>query len=153
MRTAERFLAGLVSATFWTGFFPWGPGTVGSLVALFFFVLCPVHLRLPLLFPLILAAWAGCVLGRKLWGEDPSRVTVDEVAGCWLACLFSFPGWGFRGLAAAFILFRIFDIAKPWPVSVLDRMKSGSGILLDDLAAGLMAGAVLLIAGLFVQGG
>lgn len=141
-----RVFGGAVSATLWTGYFPLGPGTVGSVVACVLFYFCPVHLRLPLLPVVVLLAWAGCEAGRHLWGDDPARVTIDEVAGCWIACLAAPIEWGLWGLFAAFVLFRVFDIAKPWPVCVLDRIKSGMGILLDDIAAGLIAAAVLFTA-------
>lgn len=147
MRGLLRFFGGAVSTTLWTGYFPLGPGTVGSIVACVLFFLCPFHLRFPLLPGILLLAWAGCEAGKRLWGEDPSRVTIDEVAGCWIACLAAPAGWGLWGIFAALILFRVFDIAKPWPVNVLDRIKSGLGILLDDVAAGLMAAAILFVAG------
>lgn len=148
MRGLLRFAGAALATTMGTGFFPLGPGTVGSLVAAAFFVVCPAALRIPLTPALLLVAWAGCEAGRKLWGEDPSRVTIDEVAGCWIACLASPGRWGLWGIAAAFLLFRVFDIAKPWPVSKLDEMKSGLGILLDDIAAGIIAGLLLFAAAL-----
>lgn len=150
MKKALSFLGGAVATTFGTGYFPFGPGTVGSLVSVVLFFLCPEHLRYPVLPGILLVAWAACEAGKNLWGDDPSRVTIDEVAGCWVACLASKDSWGLWGLLAAFLLFRVFDIAKPWPVNALDRMKSGLGILLDDLAAGMMAALVLIAAGLFI---
>ncbi|MCK4807939.1 MAG: phosphatidylglycerophosphatase A, partial [Candidatus Aegiribacteria sp.] len=83
--------------------------------------------------------------GRKKWGEDPSKVVIDEFVGCWISCLAVPSGWGIVGIAVAFVLFRIFDIFKPWPVSFFDRMKSAAGILLDDVAAGIMAALVILL--------
>ena len=142
------FLGAALATTLGTGFFPWGPGTVGSIIAAAAFYFSPVnpYLLLPLI---LLLGWIGCEVGRKLWGEDPSIVTIDEVAGTWIACLAATPAWGIKGILAALVLFRIFDIAKPWPVNKLDEMKNGIGILLDDIAAGLMAAALLLIASLF----
>jgi len=139
-----RFLGAAIASTSGTGFFPLGPGTVGSIIAATAFYFCPVNPFFVLPFILILG-WVGCEAGRKLWGEDPSRVTIDEVAGCWIACLAAPADWGVWGVAASFVLFRIFDIAKPWPVSRLDEIDSGLGILLDDVAAGLMAAAALLL--------
>lgn len=147
MKKILGVFGGAVSATLWTGYFPFGPGTVGSLVSCILFYLCPAHLRFPVLPVVILIAWAGCEAGKKLWGDDPARVTIDEVAGCWVACLAAPGHWGLWGIVTAFVLFRVFDIAKPWPVSVLDRLKSGLGILLDDLAAGLIAAGILAAAG------
>ena len=142
-----RFLGGALASTLGTGFFPWGPGTVGSIIAAAAFYYSPFnpYLLLPVI---LLLGWIGCEAGRKLWGEDPSIVTIDEVAGTWIACLAASPAWGIWGILAALILFRIFDIAKPWPVNKLDEMKNGIGILLDDVAAGLMAAGVLIVADL-----
>ena len=81
------------------------------------------------------------------WGKDPSRVVADEFAGCWIACMGAPEVWGISGFAAAFVLFRVFDIFKPWPVSLFDRMESAEGILLDDIAAGIISAVVLLAAG------
>ncbi len=142
-----RFLGAALATTLGTGFFPWGPGTVGSIIAAAAFYFSPFnpYLLLPLI---LLLGWIGCEAGRKFWGEDPSVVTIDEVAGTWIACLAAPPAWGIYGILAALVLFRIFDIAKPWPVNKLDEMKNGIGILLDDIAAGMMAAGVLLIASL-----
>lgn len=142
---AIRFLGGALASTLGTGFFPWGPGTVGSIIAAFGFYYSPVNPLVLLPFVLLLG-WIGCEAGRKLWGEDPSIVTIDEVAGTWIACLAAPSAWGIWGILAALVLFRIFDISKPWPVNKLDEMKNGIGILLDDVAAGLMAAGVLYIA-------
>ncbi|PIE51563.1 phosphatidylglycerophosphatase A [Candidatus Fermentibacteria bacterium] len=145
MKGPLRIPAAALATTLGTGFFPFGPGTVGSLVAAALFFFTPAHLRLPLLPVILLFGWAGCEAGRKMWGEDPSRVTADEFAGCWISCLAAPSSWGLQGIAAAFLLFRLFDIAKPWPVSALDRIKTGLGILLDDVAAGVIAAVVLLL--------
>ena len=141
-----RFSGAALASTLGTGFFPWGPGTVGSIIAAFLFYYCPKEYTLVLLPLVLLLGWIGCEAGRKLWGEDPSVVTIDEVAGTWIACLAVPHSWGIWGIISALILFRIFDIAKPWPVNRLDEMKNGIGILLDDIAAGLMAAGVLYTA-------
>ena len=88
--------------------------------------------------------WSSSI-GQRLWGDDPSRIVIDEFVGCWIACL-AVPGsWGIYGIAVAFILFRAFDILKPWPVSIFGRMKSPAGILLDDVAAGILSAIIILI--------
>ena len=139
-----RFLGGALASTLGTGFFPWGPGTVGSIIAAAAFYYYPLS-PFTILPAVLLFSWIGCEAGRKLWGEDPSIVTIDEVAGTWIACLAAPEAWGIWGIFAALVLFRIFDIAKPWPVNKLDEMKNGIGILLDDVAAGLMAAGVLYL--------
>lgn len=84
---------------------------------------------------------------------DPGPVVVDEVAGQWLALGAAWPLWaGGDGrqlvifVAAAFFIFRLFDIVKPWPVRRLEALPGGIGVMADDLAAGLMSGIVLALA-------
>ena len=89
-------------------------------------------------------------------GEDPAEVVIDEVAGQWLALLFpAFAFWN-RGLTdwaldawpgwvAAFLFFRLFDIWKPWLVGRADRRGDATGVMLDDLWAGLFAGLMIMV--------
>jgi phosphatidylglycerophosphatase A len=124
------------------GFLRPAPGTWGSLVVL------------PVVFfgPGAAAALALLLLGLGLWAlkrlpeadQDPGWVVIDEGAGQALA-LAALPGAGWLGVALAFALFRLFDIWKPGPVRWLDRQKSPSGVMGDDIVAGGMAGAVLLL--------
>lgn len=83
-------------------------------------------------------------VAREAGVGDPGFVVIDEVAGAWIAVLAAcipIPGWPISAGAAlaSLLLFRAFDIWKPWPVSVLDRMHGGAGIMLDDVAAGVYA--------------
>ena len=143
----------LLATTFGTGFSPVAPGTVGSLVALAIYHLCFGNghdggiLRWLALLVIVPLAMAGCAAGRAAWGKDPGRVNVDEFAGAWVAFCMTRPSWGLAGLGAAFLLFRLLDILKPWPVNRLDRLNTSLGILLDDVAAGLMTGLGMLTAG------
>ena len=152
MRGRFSRLAGTAAATvLGTGYSPVAPGTVGSLVSAAAFAALDTagdgRLATLLLAPaIVFLGYLGCRAGYAMWGGDPSRVTADEFAGCWLACLASPPSWGPAGPAAAFALFRLFDILKPWPVSRFDRMEGAAGILLDDLAAGALAAIPLLVA-------
>lgn len=142
-------LARAAATTLYTGYFPFAPGTVGSLVATALFLLAAPSLQwwgmLLVLAGSAAAGFHSCALVAPAWGGDPSRVTIDEFVGCWLA---SIPGWylfGTWGVIAALVLFRLFDILKPWPVSALDRRGGPASIMLDDLAAGAMAAALLLL--------
>ncbi len=124
------------------GFLRPAPGTWGSLVVL------PVAL----LGPVAAAMLALLLLGLGLWAlkrlpearEDPGWVVIDEGAGQALA-LAALPGAGLLGVALGFALFRLFDIWKPGPVRWLDRQKTPSGVMGDDIMAGAMAGGVLLL--------
>ena len=80
---------------------------------------------------------AGTVVERESGGVDPSHVVIDEVTGQWIALIGSRADWAH--LLAAFLLFRLFDIFKPWPARQLERLPGGWGIMLDDVAAGVYA--------------
>lgn len=94
------------------------------------------------------AVWACGTEARRRGVADPGPVVADEVVGQWvaLAILVVATGQrpGFPDLAASFLLFRLFDIVKPWPIRRLERLPGGWGIVADDLAAGLAAGLVHL---------
>jgi phosphatidylglycerophosphatase A len=136
----------LIATWFGAGLIRGAPGTWGSLAAL----PCAAGLHL-LGGPWLLAGatglaalagiWASARYAAALGSGDPGAVVIDEVAGQWLALLpLPLDLWWY---AAAFALFRLFDIAKPWPIGWLDRnVHGGLGIMADDLAAGLAAGAL-----------
>ena len=95
------------------------------------------------------SVWACGAEAARRGVVDPGPVVLDEVAGQWLTlALVSVvrgASPGMKGFAAAFLLFRLFDVAKPWPIRRLERLPGGWGIVADDLAAGLAAGAVTLV--------
>ncbi len=96
-----------------------------------------------------LSVWACGAEARRRGAVDPGPVVLDEVAGQWVALAVvaiarrRSPGLG--ELAAAFLLFRAFDVVKPWPIRRLEALPGGWGIVADDLAAGLAAGAVAIL--------
>ena len=100
----------------------------------------------------VLGVWAAAAEARRRGGEDPGPVVIDEVAGQWLsvcpALLLDVQRPLELAVAAGvgFVLFRIFDIAKPWPVNALERLPGGVGIMADDIAAGGYAAALLALA-------
>ena len=147
--------AQILSTCFGIGYFPLAPGTVTSIVAVLGYYFFPVlHNPLLLLFLVLLCSgagiWAGGVM-EEHYGEDPSIVTIDELAGQWLALVF-LPE-GLVPLALSLLLFRFFDIAKPGPVDAAQRLPGGWGIMVDDLLAGLFANlsvwGLLLLLSLF----
>ncbi len=92
-----------------------------------------------------LGAWAE----KQASGKDPQWFVLDEVIGYLIAIAWTVgPTW--LTLLAAFVLFRFFDIVKPWPAKRLERLRGGDGILLDDVIAGIYAWIVLLLLRLFV---
>ncbi|MDE2182132.1 MAG: phosphatidylglycerophosphatase A [Alphaproteobacteria bacterium] len=136
-------------ATLWgIGAVPLAPGTAASLVAAL--VAWPV-IHFAGGPALALLSVAVGLFGVKVSGdyasesgkEDPPDCVIDEVAGQWLACAFAPPSA--LGFLAAFLLFRLFDMAKPWPVSAAERLDGGWGIVADDMVAGLIAGIVVML--------
>jgi phosphatidylglycerophosphatase A len=122
------------------------PGTWGSLVVLPAVLLGPVAC-LSLAAVVTMAGWVAVrAVLAKGGDQDPGWIVVDEAAGMLLA-LAALPHAGWVGVLAAFALFRAFDILKPWPVSWADGLHGPTGVMLDDVIAGAMAGAVLLLAG------
>lgn len=140
-----------IAEGFGLGRAPVAPGTVASAAAV---VLGAALLRLPapVLWGAILAASLGGVAAIRGAGivGDPGSVVIDELAGQWVALLgVPRPGWGW--LLAAFVLFRVFDIAKPGPVGWADRRGGAWGVMGDDLIAGALAAAVLGLVRVMVQ--
>jgi phosphatidylglycerophosphatase A len=139
------------------------PGTtVGSLVGVLLFwgmtgvfpsrLLAAATAGLVVLLPL--SVWACGAEATRRREVDPGPVVLDEVAGQWLALtvlVYARPGIpGLGALAASYLLFRAFDVVKPWPIHRLERLPGGWGIVADDLAAGLAAGLLQLLAMFFL---
>jgi phosphatidylglycerophosphatase A len=127
------------------GFSPVAPGTAGTLgaIPLWWALSLLPRPALPLAI-LLLTALGIVAAGRagRYWGvTDASAIVLDEVVG-YLVTVALVP-FSWPAAALGFALFRIFDVTKPWPVSVFDRMKSAWGVMLDDVAAGLFAMALL----------
>ena len=144
----------IILTFFGSGYFPVAPGTAGSMASLvvgavLWFQL-PETLQ-PWLFPILtLLSMAGCVLPgnriQEIFGrKDPGAVVIDEAAGQYAAL--SVLPWlpqTWTPWILAFLLFRLFDILKPFGIRKLEEKPAGWGVLLDDVAAGILAAAVLL---------
>ncbi|AYF43195.1 phosphatidylglycerophosphatase A [Halobacteriovorax sp. BALOs_7] len=135
---------------FGTGLAPKAPGTVGSLATIIplYFVgklNAPFFFFIPFLILLTIGAvFITSVIEKEYDCIDPSWIVIDEVIGIWIASLFILEPT-FVSYAFIFIFFRIFDIWKPWPVRVFDDRKDALGTILDDVAAGLMAGILYIL--------
>lgn len=129
------------------GYSPIAPGTVGTLGAIpLAWALSRLGGPVYLAATVALAALGVVAAGRagRYWGVvDASPIVVDEVVGYLLTMAFVPFGW--RTALAGFVLFRVLDMTKPWPVSALDRIKSGLGVVLDDVGAGVIAWAILQV--------
>jgi phosphatidylglycerophosphatase A len=137
-----------VATFFGSGFLKPGPGTYGSIAALLLWYAVAHALRPT---PSALAIGTACaavivtligipaatIVARESGRKDPGHVVIDEAAGQLIALIWTRPDW--KHAALALILFRLFDIFKPWPIRRLERLPNGTGIMLDDVAAGLLA--------------
>lgn len=135
-----------IAEGFGTGRVPKAPGTVGTLPGILFFLLL---VNLPLwgyvLATLLLFAvgvWICDVAARELGRDDPPSVVWDEIVGYLIAMTAAPSGW--QWIIVGFLLFRFFDILKPWPIRYIDqKVHGGMGIMLDDVLAGIAAALVL----------
>jgi phosphatidylglycerophosphatase A len=136
----------MVATVAGVGRMPVASGTFGSLVAVPFLpALASLRAQSPMAVALLvvvlvgLAVWSAGRAEEILGGHDHSRIVIDEVAGQVIAGLFMPPSWLAAGIA--FVLFRIFDIVKPFPAGLIDgKMEGGIGVVGDDLIAGAYAG-------------
>lgn len=138
---------------FGSGLLPFAPGTAGTVAAI------PVYLLLqPLAAPwyvavVVLLALAGVVIcgqaASRLGVHDHPGIVWDEIVGYLVTMVFAPSGWLWIGLG--FVLFRLFDIVKPWPIRWFDRQVGGGlGIMLDDLLAGVFSAALLQLLVMFL---
>ena len=150
----------LVCTGFGAGFSPIAPGTAGAAAAtaiwcIYTFLLPEYYLSTTITVILIAA---GTLLSiapinrmERFWGEDASRIVIDEMVGVWITLLVVPPMRQWYYIAAAFLLFRIYDILKPWGCRWLDKnVHGGWGVMLDDILAGIY-GALTLFAARQIQ--
>jgi phosphatidylglycerophosphatase A len=140
--SAESFIAG--SATLWfVGRIPVAPGTFGTAAAVaLVFLLKPGPVALSVI-GLLFVFYGAFAAGRaeKTLGKDAPSIVIDEFAGYLVSVFFLPLEAGY--ILAAFILFRAFDILKPPPVRLLERLGGGAGVMADDVAAGVLTNLVL----------
>lgn len=135
----------VLSSCFGVGLIPVAQGTFGTLaglplvIALSYF--SPMAAAYVLFFFVLTAIWVSGGSSRALEKEDPAEVVIDEVAGL-LVTLFLLPATGLT-LCLGFVLFRVFDILKPYPAGRVERIGGGAGIVLDDLVAGVYGNVCL----------
>ncbi|HEY1806245.1 MAG TPA: phosphatidylglycerophosphatase A [Terracidiphilus sp.] len=143
-----KWWAWTVATFFGAGYLKPGPGTYGSIAAVLLWAAVGVIRHPPLAAMLIgLSVWivlaiavgvpAATIVERESGRTDPGFVVIDEVIGQWIALLWCPFDW--RHAIIALLLFRAFDITKPFPVRRLERLPGGWGIVFDDVAAGLYA--------------
>jgi phosphatidylglycerophosphatase A len=171
-RSVKDYLA-LAIATCGVGYLPLAPGTWGSLVGLFLFLglrnffldlvftwnsprvvdslyahyynVFAIELLVAVLITWI-GIWAASRTERLSGKKDPGKVVIDEVAGQYITLIalpFTMPAWPM--LVLAFVLFRFFDIVKPYPARKLESLHGGLGIMADDIVAGIYAAIIVAV--------
>ncbi|MBI9070333.1 MAG: phosphatidylglycerophosphatase A [Melioribacteraceae bacterium] len=145
-----NFVEKIIGSGFFSGYIPFAPGTMGSLVGLGIFMI-PGFENPTLMLSLILVfTLMGVYVANKfeqVYGKDPSICVVDEIIGTWISLLF-LPKEIFV-IAVAFIIWRLLDIFKPPPIGLMEKISGGWGIMLDDIVAGLIT-LVIVQLGLFL---
>jgi len=131
---------------FGSGAMPFAPGTFGTLAALpVYWLMLPLSLWAYLAVVLMMALvgiWLCHVTSRDLGVHDHAGIVWDEIVGYLITMIAAPSGW--QWIVAGFVLFRFFDIIKPWPIGWVDRrVHGGLGIMLDDVLAAVLAWAVL----------
>ena len=155
----------IVASVFGIGYFDVAPGTIMSAVAVPLAVLIGIYggggmgILASSIIVLVIGILACAEHVRETGRPDPQECVIDELAGQWLACSFAMltlggllppEGISIPAFGLAFVLFRLFDIWKPWPVRWADQQLSGGiGVMTDDMIAGLMAGAGVVAARYF----
>src|SRR5882757_8945047 len=156
----------VVASVFGIGYFEFAPGTIMSAIAVPLAILIGLRggggmgILGSSIIVLVIGILACADHVRETKRDDPSECVIDELAGQWLACSFCLLNFGGLVPAAthvsipafflAFVLFRLFDIWKPWPVSWADeKLSGGVGVMTDDAIAGLMAGVLVVAARFF----
>jgi phosphatidylglycerophosphatase A len=145
----------MISTWFYSGLIPFAPGTFGSIAALTFAWLIIENAGV---FGLANAALIVFVVGlmatkayiSETGKVDPSEVVVDEVVGQWIVCLAIMDNQHPGQYILALLAFRVFDIMKPWPISIFDKRHDAYGVMMDDVVAGIMGAAVLLAVNYYV---
>jgi phosphatidylglycerophosphatase A len=147
--------AGWIACGFGSGLTPKAQGTFGSLAAILPWLLLRT-LSVPAWVGVIalafaLGVWVCHIAGRIIGVDDHRSLVWDEFVGLWITLLPALvaPWWA---VVAGFVLFRLFDVWKPWPIAWFDhRVKGGFGVMLDDVIAGIFAGIVLYLVLLLVR--
>lgn len=143
MKSAKFYFQACLGSGFFSGYFPIAPATVTSL-----FTLIPAYYlsRQPLLCAIViigvffLGVWIASDL-EKVWGKDPRRVTIDEICGTFITFLYN--PVSLSGLGLGFLIWRGFDVLKLPFINRIQRVRSGWGVMLDDVLSGICANLIL----------
>ena len=143
----SKKVANLVATTLGVGYFPLAPGTFAAAASVIVWCILCFNIQHPYFWQLILVPvfiYVGVICSEKILLEnekDPSHVVIDEFAGQWISLLFISPSY--ISVLIGFVLFRVFDIAKPFGIRRMEKLNKGWGIMMDDVLAGVYSNLVL----------
>ncbi len=149
MRKSEELAWKAIATAGGLGYVPRAPGTAGAaggLVVAFLLLRYTSHPWLVMGILILLFTGLGVVASNRLaplWGKDPQKIVIDEVAGMWIGLLGTGTGW--FPLASSFLLFRFFDIVKPLGIRRAEHLPGGIGVMADDILAGLYTNVTVRI--------
>ena len=142
-----------IATCFKVGYLPFAPGTWGSVFAILLWWVLLKDLNtyifgaIIIIFLLIGIVVSNIIIDQS-GDHDPSHIIIDELVGQWLA-LFLIPD-GFFNIVISFILFRFFDIIKPWPIRLIEKFPKGLGVMSDDLTAGLITLVLIQVINIYL---
>jgi phosphatidylglycerophosphatase A len=148
-------LAVFLATAGYAGYFPIAPGTVGSAVGLLVYAIVWAAgsrvLEGSLIVVLFAAGvWASSSAERFFGGTDPGPIVIDEVVG--MLMTLAFIPVGLSGAIAGFVLFRIFDVIKPYPAARFEKLHGGLGVMADDAMAAVYANLALRVLSAILPG-
>jgi phosphatidylglycerophosphatase A len=133
-----------IATVFGVGYAPFAPGTFGSAAGLVAWWLVPasaIAQGLAIVAIFAIGSWSGGIAERHFGRTDPGHVVIDEVMGMLITLFLNPVGW--LGALAGFLLFRLFDVIKPWPSNRLEQLHGGIGVMADDGMAAIYANLAL----------
>lgn len=144
-----------LSTWFYSGLVPFAPGTFGSIAALPFAWLIienagKVGLINATLIIFVIGLWSSRLYMEETGKTDPGEIVIDEVVGQWLVCLMIVDNNHMGQYFLALLAFRVFDIMKPWPITIFDNRHDAFGVMMDDVVAGIMGAAALFAVNFYV---
>ncbi|MEC9274479.1 MAG: phosphatidylglycerophosphatase A [Candidatus Neomarinimicrobiota bacterium] len=142
-----------IATCFKVGYLPLAPGTWGSVFAILLWWVLLKDLNtyifgVVIIIFLLIGIVVSNIIIDQSGDHDPSHIIIDELVGQWLA-LFLLPE-GFFNIAISFILFRFFDIIKPWPIRLIEKLPKGLGVMSDDLTAGLITLVLIQVINIYL---
>ena len=147
----KNSMARFIGTGIYSGYSPAAPGTAGTAVAALIYIFLKwfgfIELATPFTYILfviwiiIIGVWSAGVLEKEVSKKDPSIVVIDEVAGYFISV--AFLPYTIYTIVGAFIVFRVFDVLKPFPANISQKLKGGYGIMADDIIAGIYSCIIL----------